>query len=309
MARPAWSLALHGGAGSRPRNPAPLEIEGVRDTLREALEAGAAVLEGGGRSLDAVQAAVRVMERSGRLNAGRGAVLDRDGRVEVDAAIMDGEDRRAGAVAAVRHVANPIDLARAVLEDGRHVLLVGEGAERFAEARGFELVGDAALASPQRLRELQGVQRAGGATSAADASPWHPLGTVGAVALDVCGRLAAATSTGGLVNKLPGRVGDSPLVGAGTLAESGVCAVSATGAGEYFIRFAAASEVRARMRYGRESVESAARAVIAELEAHGGRGGLIAMDSSGAIAMPFSTETMLRGSASATKPGEASVEL
>lgn len=280
MARTAWSIALHGGAGARPERQDAGEIEGVRATLREALETGVEILEKAGASLDAVQAAVRVMERSGRLNAGRGAVLNRDGRVESDAAIMDGRERRAGAVAAVRRVANPIDLARAVLDDGRHVLIVGEGAERFAQDRGVELTSESELVASRRPRALEGQS-----------------GTVGAVALDVHGNLAAATSTGGLTGKLPGRVGDSPIPGAGTLAENGVCAVSATGAGEYFIRFAAASEVCARIKYRRESVEAASRAVIEEIAAAGGLGGLIAVDADGVIAMPFSAPMMLRASA------------
>jgi L-asparaginase / beta-aspartyl-peptidase len=304
VSRTPWSLAVHGGAGGRPEEGSRAELDGVRRTLEQALEAGRAVLAAAGRSLDAVQGAVSIMERSGLLNAGRGSVLNEAGRVEVDAAIMDGAHRSAGAVAAVRHVPNPIDLAREVLEDGRHVLLVGEGAERFARARGLELCADGELASERRLRELEAVQHARGPVSI----PWHPRGTVGAVALDVHGALAAATSTGGLTNKLPGRVGDSPILGAGTLADNGVCAVSATGAGEYFLRYTAASEVHARMKYLRESVEAASRAVIAEIEAGGGRGGLIAIDRNGELAMPFSTQTMLRGWVSATQCAQVIVD-
>lgn len=308
MTRTNWSLALHGGAGARPEGASRGELGEIRRSLEQALEAGRAVLAAAGRSIDAVQSAVGVLERSGLLNAGRGAVLNQAGQVEADAAIMDGDHRRAGAVAAVRHIPSPIDLARAVLEDGRHVLLVGEGAERFAQSRGFQLCADSELTTERRLRELEAVQRAAGSGEGTASIPWQPGGTVGAVALDVYGSLAAATSTGGLTGKLPGRVGDSPLIGAGTLAETGVCAVSATGAGEYFIRYTAASGVHARIKYLGERVDVAARAVIAEIEASGGRGGLIAIDRNGAVAMPFSTQTMSRGWVSASEPIRVIVE-
>jgi len=306
--RTAWSLALHGGAGARPDGLPRGELEQIRRSLEQALEAGRAVLVAEGCGIDAVQSAVGVLERSGLFNAGRGSVLNQAGQVEVDAAIMDGADRRAGAVAAVRHVANPIDLAREVLEDGRHVLLVAEGAEAFAQSRGFRLCPDTELTSERRLKELDAVRRSAQEGGRSASLPWHPTGTVGAVALDAHGSLAAATSTGGLTNKRPGRVGDSPLLGAGTLAENGVCAVSATGAGEYFIRYTAASDVRARIKYRGETVEAAARAVIAEIEAAGGRGGLIALDHSGALAMPYCTDGMLRGWVSASQSARVIVD-
>jgi L-asparaginase / beta-aspartyl-peptidase len=321
MTGASWTVAIHGGAGARLTDLTAAELASVRAALLRALAAAGEVLAAAGCSLDAVESAVRVMESSGVLNAGRGAVLNQEGRVELDAALMDGRSGQAGAVAAVRHVAHPIDLARAVLEDGRHVLLAGAGAEQFARDRGVALVPESELITDRRRAELESVRSAARSgrgpardsgeardPSASATPPWHPRGTVGAVALDVHGNLAAATSTGGVTNKLPGRVGDSPIVGAGTFAENGVCAVSATGAGEYFIRYTAASDVRARMKYQGASVETAARAVIAAIEAAGGYGGLIAIDSHGAIAMPYSTAAMLRGTARAGEPPQVIVE-
>jgi L-asparaginase / beta-aspartyl-peptidase len=294
-----WTLVIHGGAGAKPRRLPAEELEAVRETLRRALEAGAAILRGGGRGLDAVQSAVRVMEASGLLNAGRGAVLNRDGLAELDAAIMDGRGRRAGAVAAVRRVAHPIDLARAVMEDGRHVMLAGEGAQRFAAEQGITLERDEYFATPRRLEELEQARRAAARAGEAAEAPWQPRGTVGAVALDAHGDLAAATSTGGLTAKLPGRIGDSPIIGAGTYAENGVCAVSGTGAGEYFIRFTAAGTVASHVRFSGREIGAAAREVLASMQAAGGEGGLIAVDREGRIAMPFTSQTMLRGCADA----------
>ena len=289
-----WALAIHGGAGAKPRRLPPEELAAIREALRSALDAGIQILSAGGAALDAVQSAVRVMESSGVLNAGRGAVLNHEGFAELDAALMDGRGRRAGAVAAVRHIAHPIDLARAVLEQGRHVLLAGEGAKQFALERGFGLEPDEYFIAP----------RGAGPASI----PWHPPGTVGAVALDARGDLAAATSTGGLTGKHAGRVGDSPIIGAGTFAENGVCAISGTGTGEYFMRFTAASEVAARVRLEHTSLEVAARAVIEIMKAAGGEGGLIAVDANGLIAMPFSSEAMLRASATAERSAEIIIE-
>lgn len=298
-----WAIAIHGGAGARPRRLPAEELRIIRATLAEALAAGAEALRAGARALDAVQCAVRSMEASGVLNAGRGAVLNHDGFAELDAALMDGHGRRAGGVAALRHIAHPIDLARAVMEDGRHVLLAGEGAERFALARGFARESDDYFITERRRRELERAREAQAAPI-----PWHPAGTVGAVALDARGDLAAATSTGGLTGKHPGRIGDSPIIGAGTYAENGVCAVSGTGAGEYFLRFTAASDVGARLKYAGRSLEAAAREVIESMQAAGGEGGLIAVDAAGHIAMPFSSEAMLRGCASAGRSAEVLVD-
>jgi L-asparaginase / beta-aspartyl-peptidase len=242
------------------------------------------------------------------LNTGRGAVLNHKGFAELDAALMDGANRKAGAVAAVRHVANPIDLARQVMDNSPHVLLVGEGAEQFAQERGIALVPTSYFITERRRKELQRAIDADKKSALQSGSSGTSKGTVGAIALDTHGNLAAATSTGGLTNKHVGRVGDSPVIGAGTYAENGVCAVSATGVGEFFIRYTAASEVCARVKYNKEAVEAAAAEVILQLKAAGGEGGMIAMDASGKVAMPYSSETMLRGQVSSQKPAEVIVE-
>ncbi len=294
---PRWTLAVHGGAGSLPGDLALEELQRIRNALHEALVAGSAVLGSGGTSLDAVQSAVRVLEDCGVLNAGRGAVLTHEGLAELDAALMDGHRRAAGAVGAVRHVANPIDLARAVMDHSEHVLLVGPGAEQFARERGLRFEPDAYFITERRKRELERVLRA------------HPQGTVGAVARDVYGNLAAGTSTGGLNNKHSGRVGDSPIIGAGTLADNGVCAVSATGHGEALMRYTAAGDVWARVKYLGRSIESAVREVIGEIKAAGAEGGMIAVDASGVVAMAHSSPTMLRGQAGSEHAPEVIVEV
>jgi beta-aspartyl-peptidase (threonine type) len=285
-----WVIAVHGGAGGLPTGLPDSEIAAVRAALNQALAAGGKVLAEGGDSLDAVQAAVHLMEDSGVLNAGRGAVLNHAGFAELDASIMRGSDRAAGAVAAVRHIANPIDLARLVMDRSPHVLLVGEGAEQFAREQGIALKTADYFITPRRQQEWRRAiesERRPGASGA--------QGTVGAVALDSRGNLAAGTSTGGLTNKHVGRVGDSPLIGAGTYAENGVCAVSATGHGETFIRYTAAAELCARLRLHGEKFAAAAAAVIEELHKAGGDGGIIALDAHGQIATPYSTPSMLRG--------------
>ena len=311
-APPRWALAIHGGAGGIPSGLPQAELQQIRDTLGQALQAGGKVLAAGGSSVDAVQAAVQLMEASGVLNAGRGAVLDHEGRAELDAAIMSGRDRAAGSVAAVRHVASPIGLARLVMERSPHVLLVGEGAEQFAREQGIPLKPDSYFITERRKREwqqaLQAEKQAADGKGPHASLPWHPMGTVGAVALDQQGNLAAATSTGGLTNKHVGRVGDSPIVGAGTYALNGVCAISATGHGEYFIRYTAAGEVCARVRYRGESIGAASGEVIEELKQAGGEGGMIALDAQGNIAMPYSSATMLRGQLSAGQAAQVVVE-
>lgn len=303
-----WALAVHGGAGALSKGVLPADLQRIRDALRGALVAGGGILASRGRSLDAVQCAVRAMEGSGVLNAGLGAVLNHEGLAELDAALMDGRDRRAGAVAAVRHVAHPIDLARAIMEEGKHVMLTGLGAEQFAREHSFRMRPDSDFITERRLKELERIIGASSGGAGTSPVPSHLLGTVGAVALDVHGDLAAATSTGGVTGKHAGRVGDSPIIGAGTFAEHGVGAVSATGTGEYFIRFIAASDVCARIKYQGKSVEAAAHEVIAELKAAGGEGGVIAMDSRGVIAMPYSSQTMLRGQMRAGGEPEVIVE-
>jgi beta-aspartyl-peptidase (threonine type) len=288
-----YALAIHGGAGAMPRDSASNERSTeYRASLALALDAGFALLEGGGSSLDAVTTAVRMLEDDPLFNAGRGAALTRDGWVELDAAVMTGAKQKAGAVAAVRHVKNPVDLARRVMEKSRHVLLVGVGAEEFALEEGFVLVPNLQLRTDERRRQLAH-EREG--VSVSDLMP-VAQGTVGAVALDSRGDLAAATSTGGMTNKRQGRVGDSPIIGAGTYAKNGVCAVSATGHGEYFIRAVAAYHIASAVEYRGLSLAAAAReAIHTNIRALGGTGGIIAVDAAGGIVMEFSTEAMFRG--------------
>ncbi|GIX32933.1 MAG: isoaspartyl peptidase/L-asparaginase [Lysobacterales bacterium] len=283
-AEPPIAIAVHGGAGSfAPGVLGPEEEAEARADLRRALDAGWAVLAAGGSALDAAVAAVVVLEDSPHFNAGRGAVYNAAGEHELDAAVMESEQARAGAVAAVKGIRNPVLAARAVMEQSRHVLLVGSGAEAFARRQGIAFADPEWFATERRRRAFEQAreQAASG-------------GTVGAVALDRHGRFAAATSTGGMTYKLPGRVGDAPLIGAGTWAEPG-CAVSATGAGEYFIRTAAARTLCLRMNWRGESAEEAARALLAEVSALGGEGGFIVLDRRGDAALPFTTAGMARG--------------
>jgi len=286
------ALAIHGGAGPIPAQAlTPERDKQFRAALQLALDAGHEVLESGGASLDAVTTAVRILENDPLFNAGRGAALTRDGAAELDAAVMEGSTQRAGAVASVRHVRNPVDLARRVMEKSRHVLLVGAGAEEFALEEGLELVPNSYFRTAERLQQLESEQRG---ERVSDLIPSH--GTVGAVALDGKGDLAAATSTGGMTNKRQGRVGDSPIIGAGTYAKNGVCAVSATGHGEFFIRAVAAYHICAAVEYRGLSLEEAAREMLhGILRRLGGQGGIIGIDSGGHIVMDFSTQGMFRG--------------
>ena len=288
------AIAIHGGAGAVPRASLAAEREArYRAGLERALDAGYALLEAGGSALDAVCAAVRLLEDDASFNAGHGAALTRDGAAELDAAIMDGGQMRAGAVASLRHVKNPIELARHVMEKSRHVLLVGAGAEEFALEQGLTLVPNQYFRTAERLEQLDAEQRG---TRVSDLVPPAAQGTVGAVARDAAGNLAAATSTGGMTNKRPGRVGDSPIIGAGTYAKNGVCAVSATGHGEYFIRAVAAHHVCAAVEHRGLTLEAAVAELLHQvLPALGGDGGLIALDHAGRIVMDFSTEGMFRG--------------
>jgi beta-aspartyl-peptidase (threonine type) len=287
------AIAIHGGAGAIPA--AALEQDAAspyRASLGAALDAGYETLDGGGSSLDAVTLAVRLLEDDPLFNAGRGAALTRDGWAELDAAVMDGRMQRAGAVASVRHVRNPIELARRVMEKSRHVLLVAAGAEEFALEEGLALVPNGYFRTEDRRSQLES-ERQGRAVS--DLFP-GTQGTVGAVALDRHGNLAAATSTGGMTNKRQGRVGDSPIIGAGTYAKNGVCAVSATGHGEIFIRAVAAYHICATVEYRGLDLETAVRELVHEkIHALGGGGGIIAVDASGHIAMDFNTQGMFRG--------------
>jgi beta-aspartyl-peptidase (threonine type) len=287
-----YAIAIHGGAGAISRHLlTESQEQQYRMSLAGALDAGYGVLDGGGSSLDAVSTAVRILEDDPLFNAGRGAALTREGAAELDAAIMDGKQQRAGAVASVRHVKNPIDLARRVMEKSRHVLLVGAGAEEFALEEGVPLVPNEYFQTPERRRQLENVRRGQPASEMIVSQ-----GTVGAVALDVHGNLAAATSTGGMTNKRPGRVGDSPIVGAGTYAKNSVCAVSMTGHGEYFIRAVAAYHICNAVEYRGLTLSEAAREMLHRvIPALGGYGGVIAVDGAGRIVMDFSSEGMYRG--------------
>ena|SRR6266849_892008 len=283
--RPQFLLVVHGGAGTIRRTAmTPAQDSAYRAKLTQAIRAGYDVLRGGGTSLDAVIATITVLEESPLFNAGRGAVFTNAGTNELDAAIMDGASLRAGAVAGVKHIKHPIALARLVMERSAHVLLAGEGAEAFAKEQGMALVPQSYFFTQRRWDELK---------RAKAAAKEH--GTVGAVALDQAGRLAAGTSTGGLTNKRWGRIGDSPILGAGTYA-SASCAVSGTGVGEYFMRNVVAYDICARVLYKGETLAAAADSVIlGKLVAQGGEGGVIALDRDGHFVMTFNSEGMYRG--------------
>ena len=289
-------LAVHGGAGTMPRAELSAEREAaVRADLTRALRAGHAVIAQGGSSLDAVTRAIVVLEDSPYFNAGKGAVFNHDGVNELDASIMDGATRRAGAVAGLHRIRNPVLLARAVMEKSPHVMMAGEGAEAFAKSIGFEFVDPAYFRTEERWQQLQKALAAEKAQASATLPATAYFGTVGAVARDAKGQLAAATSTGGMTNKRWGRIGDAPVIGAGTYA-SAQCAVSATGWGEFYIRAAVAHDICARMAYRGDSVRAAAEEVVLKVvPALGGDGGVIALDASGRVAMPFNTEGMYRG--------------
>jgi beta-aspartyl-peptidase (threonine type) len=277
----------------------PERAASYRAGLAAALDAGYDILQHGGSALDAVTAAVRIMEDDPQFNAGRGAVLNHDGDAELDASIMDGHGPRAGAVAGVRHVRNPVELARLVMEKSPHVLLVADGAEEFALEQGVVLVPRTYFRTAERERELEEARRA--ESERLDTARPPGGGTVGAVALDAAGHLAAATSTGGLTNKHRGRVGDSPIIGAGTYAEDGVCAVSGTGEGEFFIRQVVAYDICALVKYRHLAVAEAVREVIHEkLKRTGGEGGVIAVDRDGNIALDFNSVGMFRGARDST---------
>lgn len=296
-----YGLAIHGGAGTLPRAEMTSAQEvRYRAGLDRALTAGYAILEGGGTSLDAVTAAIVQLEDDPSFNAGYGAVFTLEGQHELDASIMDGSTLRAGAVCGLMHIKNPIELARAVMQRSDYVLLCGAGAEDFALSEGFTLVPRSYFSTPGRRAQLERIR--GGDTSLSALTIAH-VGTVGAVALDAGGRLAAGTSTGGMTGKRYNRVGDSPLIGAGTYADDRSCAVSATGHGELFIRAAVAHDISARMRYGQRDLATAVREVVfGELAALKGEGGVIAIDHHGEISLEFNSEGMFRAS---RKAGEA----
>jgi beta-aspartyl-peptidase (threonine type) len=290
------AIAIHGGAGTLPRDEMSAELEaGYRASLGIALDAGYAVLERGGSSLDAVTAAVKLLEDDPLFNAGKGAVLNHEGAAELDASIMDGRTLAAGAVAGLRHVRNPIELARTVMEKSPHVMLIGSGAEEFALEQGIALVPNEYFKTEHRRRQLDRARAPANAPTAARWGGRDLSGTVGAVALDSRGNLAAATSTGGMTGKRFGRVGDSPIIGAGTYANDRSCAVSATGHGEYFIRAVVAHDICALAAYRGWPLEKAVKEVVhGKLRNMGGEGGVIAVDRRGAVALDFNSEGMFR---------------
>jgi len=304
-----YVLVIHGGAGTilRSQRTAELEKE-YTASLEEALAVGQSILEKGGKAIDAVEATVRVLEDNPLFNAGKGAVFTHEGRNELDAAIMDGRTLAAGSVAGVTTIRNPITAARAVMEKSEHVLLSGKGAEQFAKEQGIEIVDPSYFYTPERWRSLQralerdSLKQLKQQASLLKMAEENELikkdryGTVGAVALDMEGNLAAATSTGGMNNKKWGRIGDAPIIGAGTYANNSTVAISCTGWGEYYIRLVMAKTISDQIEYANRSLQDAANEmVMVKLPKLGGDGGLIAVDKSGNIAMPFCTEGMYRG--------------
>lgn len=290
-----WKLVIHGGAGViEPARMTPEKDREIRAALQRSLDAGSKILSSGGTALDAVEASVRLLEDDPNFNAGKGAVLTWDGKIELDASIMDGRNRAAGAVTGVTTTRNPISLARQVMDNSKHVFLSDEGADQFARERKLEQVDPDYFETPNRRRQLEEMK--GTNVSALDVE--YKYGTVGAVALDSGGHVAAATSTGGMTGKRWGRIGDSPIIGAGTYADDRACAVSATGHGEYFIRVGVAHEICARMRFGAEKGQAAADSVMDEVKALGGSGGVIVVTPAGDMVYSFNTPGMYRGRAS-----------
>ncbi|MDK9770901.1 isoaspartyl peptidase/L-asparaginase family protein [Vibrio sp. B181a] len=309
MTKP-FSIAIHGGAGTILREQMSDELQqSILADLEAAVKAGHQILATGGEALDAVVAAVKVLEDSPNFNAGKGSVLTHNEMVEMDASLMDGRHQAAGAVAGVRHIRNPIELARDVMQNSNHVLLMGEGAEKFAFEQGHEYTEQDYFFTDRRYEQLLSMREKGlFALSESRYPDDRKHGTVGAVALDQQGNLAAATSTGGVTNKKYGRVGDSALIGCGTVAENGVVAVSTTGVGEFFIRKRVAEDVAARMRYLQENVHTACEHIIqGELKEMGGEGGLIAIDAQGELHFAMNSSGMYR--AGINTQGELSVKI
>ena len=289
-----WKLVIHGGAGVIERSKmTPEKDREIRAALDRSLDAGSEVLASGGSALDAVEASVRVLEDDPNFNAGRGSVLTYDGKIEMDASIMDGRTRGAGAVTGITATKNPISLARAVMERSDHVFLSREGADDFSKSQGLEQAPPSYFETDFRRRQLEELKTK--KVSALEVE--YKYGTVGAVALDSEGEVAAATSTGGMTGKRWGRIGDSPIIGAGTYADQRGCAVSATGWGEYFIRVGVAHAICSRMQLGKQSAQAAADAVMAEVKQLGGDGGVIVVSPAGEMVYSFNTPGMYRGRA------------
>ena len=317
-----YVLAIHGGAGTLNKSQFTPALEAkYKSGLDSALIVGNAILEKGGTALDAVEATVKVLENNPLFNAGKGAVFTSEGVNELDAAIMDGKTLAAGSIAGVRTIKNPITAARAVMEKSEHVLLSGRGAETFAAAQGIEIVDPSYFYTPERWKGLQRakqrdsldqLKKAGQVayeTENEEQRRKDKYGTVGAVALDTHGNLAAATSTGGMTNKKWGRIGDAPIIGSGTYANNNTVAISCTGWGEYFLRLVMAKSISDRMEFGGQSLALASETlVMKELPALGGDGGLIAVDKNGNIALPFCTEGMYRGFIKKEKQGAAIIK-
>ncbi|ELV8721257.1 isoaspartyl peptidase/L-asparaginase [Vibrio harveyi] len=306
----SFSIAIHGGAGTILREQMSDELQqSILADLEAAVKAGHQILATGGEAIDAVVAAVKVLEDSPNFNAGKGSVLTHNEMVEMDASVMDGRHQAAGAVAGVRHIRNPIELARDVMRNSNHVLLVGEGAEKFAFEQGHEYTEQDYFFTDRRYEQLLSMREKGlFALSESRYPDDRKHGTVGAVALDQQGNLAAATSTGGVTNKKYGRVGDSALIGCGTVADNGVVAVSTTGVGEFFIRKRVAEDVAARMRYLQEDVHTACEHIIqGDLKAMGGEGGLIAIDAKGELHFAMNSSGMYR--AGINTQGELTVKI
>ncbi|MBQ4859903.1 isoaspartyl peptidase/L-asparaginase [Pseudoalteromonas sp. MMG007] len=307
-----FAIAIHGGAGTIEKAKFTHSQEkAYRAKLSEAVEAGYAVLEKGGESLDAITTAIQILEQSPYFNAGRGAVYTYDGSHELDASIMDGRNREAGAVAGIKHIESPIKLARLVMDNSVHVMLSGQGAEEFAKEQGVELIEnnifdtehryEALLKAKQKLDKAKATSKNYQAVHKTLPTEYK-MGTVGAVALDKHGNLAAGTSTGGMTAKRFGRIGDAPVIGAGTFAENESCAVSATGHGEYFIRYNVASDICARVKYQNKTIAQAGDEVINQVLAPiGATGGVIIVDAKGNISLPFNTSGMYRASKSNTQ--------
>jgi L-asparaginase / beta-aspartyl-peptidase len=301
-----FAIAIHGGAGTLSRHDTSPEQEKLYlQGLSDALDAGYSLLETGGTSLDAATAAVVSLEDNPLFNAGRGAVLTRDGLVELDASIMDGKTLAAGAVTGIRHIRNPVVLARRVMECSPHVMLVGAGAEDFARGQGMELVSNEYFRTPIRQKQLHRLLQ--GAAEKENDLLAHAMGTVGAVALDSRGNVAAATSTGGMTGKRWGRVGDSPIIGAGTYASNAGCAVSATGHGEYFIRAVVAHDICAQLQYAAASLADATASTLARMKALGGNGGVVAVAPNGDIVLDFNSDGMFRGARSSAGRNEVAI--
>lgn len=291
------ALVIHGGAGNIYKQYIPDSLEDAyREKLGEALLAGYEILRSGGKSIDAVKASINIMEDSPLFNAGRGAVFTNAGTNEMDASIMDGSSLNAGAVAGVRHLKNPIDAAIEVMNHSPHIMMAGVGAESFAKSRGLELVDSAYFFTPRRYEQLQNALKREQQEGYRHSEHPYKFGTVGAVALDREGNIVAGTSTGGMTNKRYGRIGDSPIIGAGTYANNKTCGISATGHGEYFIRAVVAYDISALMEYKGLSIQQAADSVIHhKLRELGGEGGVVGLDAKGNIMMSFNSNGMFRG--------------